>query len=66
MTGSYLTVLGFAVLAVTAIGIEIGARLPNSPLWTLGDCLDHLVRPRLGRLGVLLVWLWVGWHFFAR
>ncbi|MQA84821.1 MAG: hypothetical protein GEV03_09405 [Streptosporangiales bacterium] len=58
--------LGFAALALAAVAIELAARRPNSPLWTVGDCLAYITRPRLGRLGVLLAWLWVGWHFFAR
>jgi hypothetical protein len=25
-----------------------------------------MMRPRAGRLLVLLGWLWLGWHFFSR
>jgi len=35
--------------------------------WLAGAAaLAQLVRPRPGRLPLLAVWLWVGWHLFVR
>lgn len=61
-----ITVAGYLVLAVAAVGIELAARRPNARVPTLGACLTRVMRRRVGRVAVLLAWLWAGWHFFVR
>ena len=33
---------------------------------SLGEWLGYLMRARAGRALILLGWLWLGWHYFAR
>jgi hypothetical protein len=63
--GGFLTaLLLFGVL-------EWVARRPGSALPTLGEVGGWLMRREIGpvpvgRIGVLIFWWWVGWHFLAR
>jgi hypothetical protein len=59
-----LTLIGYAVLAAVAVGLEVAARRGRGA--TLGEALRRLVRRTPVRLLVLAVWLWVGWHVFVR
>jgi Family of unknown function (DUF6186) len=61
-----ITVIGFVCLVGTLIALEIIARRPASRIPTVGEWLGYLMRARAGRLLVLLGWLWLGWHYFAR
>ena len=46
--------------------LELFARRPGSRIPTLGQWLGYLMRPRTGRVLILLGWWWLGWHCFAR
>ncbi|RBY77237.1 hypothetical protein DQ238_15180 [Geodermatophilus sp. TF02-6] len=61
MTG----VLGFAVLLLAGLGLELAARRGAGPA-TAAQAVGAAMRTTPGRIGVLLVWLWVGVHFLAR
>jgi hypothetical protein len=64
-------IAGFAA-AVVAVGVlEWRARRPGSHLPTLGEVCRFVLGCRVGRLPVgrialLGLWWWIGWHFFAR
>ena len=49
-----------------AKALEFLARRPGSRIPTVGQWLGDLMRPRIGRVLVLLGWWWLGWHYFAR
>jgi hypothetical protein len=59
-----LTLLGYALLVVAAIGIEVAARRRSSG--TLGDALTRTLGWRPARFVLLAAWLWLGWHLFVR
>jgi hypothetical protein len=61
-----ITVIGFAAVVLALFLLEYLGRRKNSSIPTLGEILGYAMRPRVGRLLILLGWLWVGWHFFAR
>ena len=61
-----ITIIGFVCLIGTLVTLEIVARRPASRIPTVGEWLGYLMRARAGRLLVLLGWLWLGWHYFAR
>ena len=61
-----VTIAGFAIVIAAMIGLQILARRPESKIPTMGQWLGYLMRPRIGRALVLLVWWWLGWHYFAR
>ena len=59
-----VTLLGYAVLVVSAGGLEVAARRRRSA--TFGDALTIVLRSRAARLAVLAAWLWLGWHLLVR
>jgi len=61
-----ITVIGFAGVIAILFVLEYLGRRKNSAIPTLGQFLGFAMRPRAGRLLILLGWLWLGWHFFSR
>jgi Family of unknown function (DUF6186) len=60
----FVTLLGYALLVVAAVGVEVAARRRGSG--TFGDTLTLILRWRPARLVLLAAWLWLGWHLFVR
>lgn len=61
---SWLLGTGFVVLVVAGLAVEVTARRAAHP--TAGELVRVLVATRTGRIAVVLVWVWAGWHFLAR
>jgi hypothetical protein len=61
-----LTIISFAVVIAGLFLLEFLGRRPGSRIPTLGEWLGYLMRPRIGRVLILLGWWWLGWHYFAR
>jgi ABC-type dipeptide/oligopeptide/nickel transport system permease subunit len=61
-----VTVIGFAAVILALFVLEYLGRRKDSSIPTLGELLGYAMRPRAGRLLMLLGWLWLGWHFFSR
>lgn len=60
-----LVLAGWAAIATAAVVLEAVARVRHRAS-TLGDVLRAaLGRPPV-RAGVLVAWLWLGWHVFVR
>jgi anti-sigma-K factor RskA len=57
--------LGFAVLAVAALALELAAR-HDPDRATAPQALAAAMRTTRGRVAVLAGWLWLGVHFLAR
>ena len=61
----------FLVAALGFIGVAWLARRENSRVPSFGDVTSFVMayqvgRFPVGRVAVLGLWWWVGWHFFAR
>lgn len=61
-----VTIAGFVLVIAAILTLEVLARRPGSRVPTIGQWLGYLMRPKLGRVLVLLAWWWLGWHYFAR
>lgn len=66
-----LTIAGFVLVAVLVAAIEWGARRRDTRIPSLADVCAAVMRYELrrlpvGRIAVLALWCWVGWHLFAR
>ncbi len=60
-----ITLLGYAVLGAALLACQtLGLLLRR--IATLGQALGRLRHSRAGRPLLLLAWLWLGWHLFAR
>lgn len=66
MSSGQLTVWGFVVIGLAAVAVEAAARRPGSRIPTFSDIVGFVMRERWGRLGVVALWWWVGWHFLSR
>jgi Family of unknown function (DUF6186) len=60
----FVTLVGYALLAVAVVGVEVAARRRGSG--TFGDALTLTLRSRPVRFALLGAWLWLGWHLFVR
>ena len=60
-----VTLLGYGAVAVWALALELAARR-SGRLSTFGEVLDAVVRRWPVRVALLVGWLWLGWHLFAR
>jgi hypothetical protein len=66
-----VAVAAYAAVFLAVAALEIVARRPDSRVPSLGDVCAFVARYRVGnvpvgRIAVLGVWWWVGWHFLAR
>jgi Family of unknown function (DUF6186) len=66
MVTRVITIIGFAALILALFVLELLARRKDSRIPTLGEWLGYVMRPKVGRLLILLGWLWLGWHYFSR
>jgi Family of unknown function (DUF6186) len=66
MSSRAITVIGFAVVIASLVTLELLARRRASTIPKLGEWLGFVMRPKAGRAFILLGWLWLGWHYFAR
>jgi hypothetical protein len=65
VTSRTLTFVGYGAILVAIVVMAVAAhRRPN---WmTLPDALGALTRNRTVRVLVVIAWVWLGWHLFAR
>lgn len=61
-----VTTLGYAVLTLAAVGLQLLAGRADSRLRTAPVWLAAVARSGIGRWTLLVLWWWVGWHFFVR
>ncbi len=66
MVTRMITIVGFAAAIGALSALEFLGRRKDSRIPTLGEWLGYVMRPRAGRLLILLGWLWLGWHYFSR
>jgi Family of unknown function (DUF6186) len=59
-----VTLLGYAVIAAGAVGLELAARRRGGV--TFSDALTTALGRWPVRLVLLAGWLWLGWHVFVR
>jgi hypothetical protein len=59
-----LTLLGYALVAAAAVGLEVAAR--RGVCATFGDAVSVAARRWPTRVLLLAGWLWLGWHIFVR
>ena len=65
MTSRTLTFVGYGAILVLIIALATFAR--HRANWmTLPDALSALTRKRFVRILVVIGWIWLGWHLFAR
>ncbi len=66
MNAHDVTVLGYLVVLLAGVLLELIAVRRRSGIPPLGEVFTRIMRTRTGRVGVLVAWAWIGVHFFAR
>jgi hypothetical protein len=66
MVGEAVILSGYAGLVLAALVLVLYGRRSSRPGSSPGAYLATVMSRTVGRWLVLLVWLWVGWHFFVR
>jgi hypothetical protein len=59
-------VTGFGLIFAAMLVVDLATRRWGRVASPLGTALTAAMRSGAGRLVVLGVWLWLGWHFLAR
>lgn len=66
MNSGQITAWGFILIGLGIVGVELTARRPGSRVPPFSAMIGFIMRERWGRLGILFVWWWIGWHFLSR
>ncbi|WP_194894680.1 DUF6186 family protein [Catenulispora pinisilvae] len=66
MSPRAITVTGYVVIGAAALLVEVVARRPGSRVPTFSQLLSHVMHEKWGRVGMLLAWWWLGFHFLSR
>ncbi|MEY9861745.1 hypothetical protein ABH935_007388 [Catenulispora sp. GAS73] len=66
MSPRVITAVGYALIGLAALAVEVVARRPGSRVPTFAQLVHTVMRERWGRVGMLLVWWWLGFHFLSR
>jgi len=61
-----ITIAGFLAVIGALVVLELMGRSRRTRIPTVGEWLGYVMRPAAGRAIILLGWLWLGWHYFAR
>lgn len=66
MNTHQLTIAGYLVLLSIGFVLWFATRHnTGSRLTNLGTMFQHLLRYRGTRLGLIIFWWWLGWHFLV-
>lgn len=66
MTGWDATVGGYLAVVAAVLVLEVLARRPGSTLPTFGEVVSATAATVPGRIALIGLWWWLGWHFLAR
>lgn len=62
-----ITIAGYILIGLTALAVEVVARRrPDSRIPRFSELVGRVMEERWGRIGLLLVWWWLGFHFLSR
>lgn len=60
-----ITITGFLVCLAVGATIEAVARRDPNRVAPLASMIDRVMATRSARIGILLFWWWLGWHFLV-
>lgn len=66
MNWSEASYIVWAIIGVGAVICEVGAWVFHLRIQGIGRLLRLATKARFGQAILLLGWMWLGWHFFAR
>ena len=66
MTAHTVFLLGYVLVGLALIALMLLSHRRPSPVATVTELAEAATRRRVGRVIVLLVWWWIGFHVLAR
>ncbi len=66
MSSHTVAIIAYVVLLGVLIALVVGARHSAGSIVTGGQVLLAIRRRLVGRIALVLVWWWLGWHLFVR
>jgi uncharacterized protein (DUF58 family) len=61
-----VTLVIWGILLAAALLLEALGRGRTAGLVSAGELIRYIVKARTGRVILVLGWMWLGWHLFAR
>jgi len=65
MSTHAITIVGYFVIVLTGMILEIVARRGTNTIPTLDTVVRWVLRTRSGRIGLFAAWAWMGLHFLG-
>ena len=66
MSSGAIADIGYAAIAAAMLLCQVIGLLGPRDWPTVGKLIDFFTRAGVGRIAVMIVWLWLGWHVFVR
>lgn len=66
MIGRHTTLIVWAVLGAVVVAGQLTAVLSKGRFPGLGTVVGRVTTYRVGRYLLVVAWMWLGWHAFAR
>ena len=66
MTAHTVFLLGYVLVGLALIALMLLSHRRPSPVATVTELAEAATRRRVGRVIVLLVWWWIGFHVLVR
>lgn len=58
-----IVIAGYISIVLAMAVVEIYSRRNPHKIAPIGDMLEHAMRSRTVRIGIIAAWWWFGWHF---
>jgi len=66
MTGRQITIAVYVVLALAIAVVEFVSRREDNKIPSFGEMVSLVTGAFFGRVALIALWWWLGWHFLAR
>ena len=66
MTSQHWTLLVWALLGLAVVGGAVAAAVSRGRFPGPGELVSRVTVSRTGRALLVVGWMWLGWHLFAR
>lgn len=60
-----IPILEYIAVIILGFGIWLGGRFWPSKIAPFGALISRIMHHRNTRLALVVVWWWLGWHFFT-
>jgi hypothetical protein len=66
MIDRHTTLLVWVVLGASVVACQLAAMASRGRFPGLGAAVGSVAATKVGRVLVMVAWMWLGWHAFAR